>query len=307
MHFKISELSLGTTGQSVFSRATGVEEQTLTKKPSPLKMKRVTFVSDEHLVSIREIPARPSSSRSYSTESSVDDSEDSNSTSSESSDSSSSSDTDDEDSDAETNVKFSKLSVTSSKQLLKMKASNTTASKSKKKFVCKSRIKQNASYQLKARRLRTSSVSTPKHKALGHDRNGSIREQAASGVTSAHKSSIDTSVRRPVSCSGLRTSHQPYRVLSRPSSAVPLINLSLVRCRTSDNSSTKSLSPRKTLRNSNGQVASQNVRPARMNNFPNSGQERTKLYAWQVANGAPLVTTPGITPFCSEQTTITKL
>lgn len=39
----------------------------------------------------------------------------------------------------------------------------------------------------------------------------------------------------------------------------------------------------------------------------NSGQERTKYYAWQVANGAPLVTTPGIAPLCAEQVTVTKL
>lgn len=42
-------------------------------------------------------------------------------------------------------------------------------------------------------------------------------------------------------------------------------------------------------------------------NNTNSGQERTKFYAWQIANGAPLVTTPGIAPLYSEQTTLTKL
>lgn len=297
MRVKLAELSLDSTEHDTTEEkeATEVKRNSALRKSSKKKMKRVTFVSDAHLVSVREIPARPSSSISYSTESSAE-SEESDVSSSDVSESS-----DSDDSDTNVDTKQSNVNNNNSKT----KLHNTPKGKSKKKSTPKPKVKQPPNLQPRTRRLSTPIANPLRHRTLGQDKKENSKEPTFSIAPSYRYNPENPTRRRPLSSSGIRTSQQPSsssRSPSRPSSAVPLINLRLVSCRASETYTQKHpkpASPRKALREAIGRY--------KVSNMPNSGQERTKLYAWQVANGAPLVTTPGITPFCSEQTTITKL
>ncbi|XP_067952226.1 uncharacterized protein [Watersipora subatra] len=241
--------------------------------------KKVTFKKD--LVSIREIPARENCS----------DSSDELSLSSSSEDSDDSSDSDCS-SDVEVGSggnlvdQISKLVLrhTQNKSVKPMQNLRSIPSRPPRLR----RPRASATHQRKTEKI-TQHRNQPSHNY--HDsRTSSAALTALPSVSAARLSQAH----RPQSCTSDQMQKLKRRVHSpsvpRSTSAKPSLSLTNRSCLTGGSPTIYSMD--KTLADPSN---------------TNSGQERTKLYAWQVANGAPLVTTPGISPLYSEQVTLTRL
>ena len=251
--------------------------------------KRVTFKKDSELVSIREIPARENRSDS----SDNDDVEDSSSDS-ETEDSSSATSSDNEDDDKTNgNIvdQISKLvlkhtGVRTAKPVLPTRSIPPRPPRLRRPRVPHAHLKK------KDKVAQSKNQTKPK----GNNEN---TRQSYMTVPTVSVGRL-TQFRRPQSS----VADQQEKVKRRPTSPTAQRSRSAMPSLTFTTRSPNASS----VTSIYGSLASVNDRYNTSDNSnTNSGQERTKFYAWQVANGAPLVTTPGISPLYNEQVTVTKL
>lgn len=266
------------------------------------RKKRVTFRKDSELVSIREISPRPNRSDSEDNCEGADSSSDSDSSDSDSSSSDEDSDEDDDDDNVSLEDKMSKLVLkhTRDKYRKKQKAPDIPT-------------RTIPPRPPRLRRPRPTKPITAKRVA---DKLPSLSQQTAKPDPARSRQQLSTTSRkfgrllqprRPQSCTETRDrlkQRPPSPVTVRASSATARPSLSLTSRSGDDDSINRRASSSSMYR-----VAPQNDRYASLDGLynRNSGQERTKFYAWQVANGAPLVTTPGIAPMYTEQVSLMRL
>lgn len=240
------------------------------------RKKRVTFKRESELVSIRLISPRPNRSDSSDNELSSESSEEDDSDSDESSDS----------------ELVDHLVTNASKMMLQH---------TKRKVKVTSQVSKPAT--LRVQQLRRPRLVPPTQQKL----NVSNSPGKSQSISEAPKVKLTmqninhrgmnrlTSLRRAQSCNVDPRNRAKEANNPRATSAAASLSLSNRKLTTASASSMYSIPP-------------QNERYSQIESLhANSGQERTKFYAWQVANGAPLVTTPGITPLCAEHVTLTKL
>ena len=269
------------------------------------KRKKVTFRKDSELVSIREISPRPNRSDSS------DNCCDSSSSDSESSDSESSSSegesSDDDDDDSNFINKVSKLVLRHTRDKPAKTADGVIPTRPippRPPRLRRPRASRPPATKKPSEKLTSPSSPLPSKGDV------SKPNKPATLSTTTRKYGRSLILRRPQSCTEPRDrlkQRPPSPVLTRVSSARASLSMSSGSRPTQD----ETIIRRRIVSASSAmmRVAPQNDRYASLdsNNNTNSGQERTKFYAWQVANGAPLVTTPGIAPMYSEQVTLTRL
>lgn len=291
-------------------RTTPSRARSRMKKPK----RKVTFVQGADLVSIRYIPPR-----SGTPISSIEGSASSGSSSEEESDSESSDgDTSDEDDDIDDDLlsRVSRLACRSSetkplKSSLKKTNTMQSVNNPSKAASTKSKTRSSTNYNIRSslakRRLvmpkSTAVLETHTHNHMRNS-NGSRKAQTDTIVAPSAKrfGTVYRPISRPLSCPTNQQRTQPTNPLVVRENTTPKLRLSF-RSRFGEDSSVLEPMTAKTTSVNNG-IGPQNERYSWMTS---SGQERTKLYAWQVANGAPLVTTPSIAPMYSEQVSVTKL
>lgn len=281
------------------------EDKTETKPAGKRNCKRVTFRKDCELVSIREISPRRNKSDSSdngeaSGSSSEGDSSDSDSSSSEC-DSSEEEGDDDDDDNANLMKKMSKLVL------------KHTRSKPQKKDVLPRTIPARPPRLRRPRPPKAATVKCVPEKfivtsSVSQNKNELAKPKPPTSLATRKFGRI-LHHRRPRSCTDTRDilKQRPSSpVINRASSAKPSLSL------TSRSHSSDNMIRRGSISNYSSQFyrvppQSERYNAVDSNNNMNSGQERTKFYAWQVANGAPLITTPGIAPMYTEQVTLTRL
>lgn len=280
------------------------DKTTDTKSNRNRKRKKVTFRKDSELVSIREISPRPnrsdSSDNCCDTSSSDSDSSDSDSSSSEED----SNEDDDDDSNLVNKV---------AKIVLKHTRGNSEKST---KGVIITRPILPRPPRLRRPRASKPPAKRPPDKPTNPaspvpNKSETLKPSKPSTLTATgRKYGRSLIMRRPQSCTENRErlkQRPPSPILTRASSARASLSLSSTNRAPQEEGSIR----RRIASASSAmmRVTPQSERYASLDTYnnTNSGQERTKFYAWQVANGAPLVTTPGIAPMYSEQVTLTRL
>lgn len=254
------------------------------------------FKKDSELVSIREIPARENKSDSSDNDILLDDS--STDEESETSVSDTSSDEDSDEEDARSMVdKISRLVLRHTRGDKRGRPVNNNGARTIPPRPPRLRRPRPAPH----RALQKFTLAKSQGKAINTQlANDATKSKTVTG--SANSYGRLTQLRRAQSCS----SDQREKLKRRPPSPSNQIRSSSAKAALSLNTrpsnsiaADTSLSLATCLTNDRYTLGEKS--------YTNSGQERTKLYAWQVANGAPLVTTPGISPLYAEQVTVTKL
>lgn len=264
--------------------------------------KKVTFACGKNLVHIREIPARPKTPIWSGSEESGSDSDESTS------DSDGSRSQDEAESvDQLTSDLANRCSIKSGSTTY---ANNQTISKNGVNSVNMKRSLHRSPQKVKTGR----DMSTPSNHSI-------VKSAFLQGGTQRRKPFIPFSVtsrRYAESNKSLKPQTQKgnavrphttnsYMLRMMSGASAPKLSMSY-RMRQSEDDSNL-LSKRKSLQQGSlTNIPPQNDRYSRVGDtITNSGEERSKFYAWQVANGAPLMTTPGIAPLYSEHVTLTKL
>lgn len=274
--------------------------------PKPQTKKKVTFASGKDLVRIREIPARPVTPTWSGNEESETDS---------GSSTSSSDDSDSQDEEVTVDEVTTSLpiqcslkpaaSIASSRNPVVSKGSTPVSGIARtppRRPARKSRLDRRKGPSTNQPVIKPTFLrdSVPRRRPFISFSATSRRYSDGDNIKS-QKPAAKESLPRPHT-----TNSYMLRIMG---TTTPKLNMSY-RARQSEDDSNL-LAKRKSIQQSPlTNIPPQNDRYNRVgssSSISNSGEERTKFYAWQVANGAPLITTPGIAPLYSEHVTLTKL